>query len=121
MSKMRYTVAVDFDGVLHSYSSPWVNHWTIPDPPVEGAIEWLHEVAKKFDIVVHTTRGATPEGVAAVRRWLTRHGFDDGLVRAVTDRKIAALVYIDDRGFRFGGPGTFPTVQQIHDMRPWNK
>ncbi len=30
----RYTVAVDFDGVLHAYISPWVNAHTIPDPPV---------------------------------------------------------------------------------------
>lgn len=40
----RYTVAVDFDGVLHRYDTPWINAATIPDPPVDGAIEWLSRV-----------------------------------------------------------------------------
>ena len=118
---MKYTVAVDFDGVLHSYTSPWVDAQTIPGPPVEGAIEWLREIVKKFDVVIHTTRGATPEGVSAVRNWLRKNGFDESKVRAVTDRKVPALVYIDDRAYRFIGPGSFPTAGHIMELRPWNK
>ncbi len=51
MSK-RYSVAVDFDGVLHSYTTPWVNAHTIPDPPVEGAIAWLYAIGQRFDVIV---------------------------------------------------------------------
>ena len=35
-------LAIDFDGVLHSYSSGWKGSRNIPDPPVDGAIEWLN-------------------------------------------------------------------------------
>jgi 5'(3')-deoxyribonucleotidase len=115
----RYTVAVDFDGVLHSYTSPWVNAETIPDPPVPGAIEWLREIAAKFAVVIFTTRGRTTEGQRAVRHWLHENGWDAGMNATVTAEKLAALVYIDDRAWRF--EGRFPTAQEIHAARPWNK
>lgn len=116
MSK-RYTIAVDFDGVIHSYSSPWVDHHVIPDPPVPGAIEWLNAILDKFDVVIFTTRGKTAEGAAAVGRWLIEHGGPEGLT--VTAVKPPALVYIDDRAWRF--EGTFPTADEVHRSRPWNK
>jgi hypothetical protein len=115
----RYTVAVDFDGVIHSYTTPWVNAWTIPDPPVEGAIDWLNEISKKFEVVIFTTRGKEQIGRNAVLRWLKDRGFTG--IAEVTAVKPPALVYIDDRGYRFTGPTSFPTAQQIHNLRPWNK
>lgn len=115
----RYTVAVDFDGVIHSYTSPWVDAVTIPDPPVEGAIEWLNEIADHFSVVIFTTRGKTAEGRFAVLVWLRERGFTRAA--AVTAMKVAALVYLDDRAVRFEGPGSFPTAQFIHAARPWNK
>ena len=117
----RYTVAVDFDGVLHSYTSPWVDAHTIPDPPVEGALAWLMTMARDFDVVIFTTRGKTSAGRDAVFRWLDAHGFDTALISAVTADKPPALIYLDDRAYRFEGPGTFPTAEQIHRAKPWNK
>lgn len=117
----RYTVAVDFDGVLHSYTSPWVNAETIPDPPVPGALEWLAEIAADFNVVIFTTRGKTPEGQRAVRHWLHENGWSAGMNATVTAEKPPALIYLDDRAYRFDGPGTFPTADQIHRARPWNK
>ena len=35
------TVLVDFDGVIHSYTSPFTTPDEIKDPPVPGAFEWL--------------------------------------------------------------------------------
>lgn len=32
----KQTVAFDFDGVIHSYVTPWVASEIIPDPPVRG-------------------------------------------------------------------------------------
>lgn len=114
----RYTIAVDFDGVIHSYTSPWVNEHTIPDEPVPGAMEWLNEISKKFVVVVHTTRARTAAGANAVQAWITKHG--GPLVGAVTNKKHAALIYIDDRAWRFTG-SNFPTNEEIHAARPWNK
>ena len=115
----KYTVAVDMDGVLHSYASPWVSAETIPDPPVPGAIEWLNEIHKKFDIVIFTTRGATSPGQEAVLTWLRDNGYTGPLPK-VTAVKPAALLYIDDRAYRFDGTN-FPTAEEIHRLRPWNK
>jgi hypothetical protein len=121
MSEKRYTIAVDFDGVIHSYTSPWVSAEVIPDPPVEGAIEWLTEIAKKFEVVIFTTRGQTLAGRQAVGQWLRNQGCEwpRGMGPRVTAEKPPALVYIDDRAWRF--EGTFPTAHEIHMARPWNK
>lgn len=109
-------MAVDFDGVIHSYTSPWIGPEVIPDPPVPGVMEWLAEMAEHFQVVVHTTRAKTPEGAAAVMWWI----FDrSGLTLPVTAMKPTALIYVDDRAWRF--EGRFPTKEEIHQARPWNK
>ena len=115
---MKYTVAVDCDGVLHSYTSGWCGADSLPDPPVPGAIEWLNEITEKFDVVIHTTRGDQPGGNDAVIAYLREHGYT-GAALKVTSHKVPALIYIDDRGWRF--EGTFPTAEEIHQARPWNK
>lgn len=126
----RKTVAVDFDGVIHAYTSPWVAPHVIPDGPVEGAIEWLYSTIQRLDVVIFSTRCRTWRGRRAMRRWLKKHA--EGLwreslgLRGLEDirfsyRKIPALVYLDDRARRFEGPGTFPTVREIYRARPWNK
>lgn len=124
----RLTIAVDFDGVLHRYDSPWVAAHVIPDAPVDGAIEWLFRTIQKFDVVIFTTRAKTIRGRWAVRAWLKEHadnlwyespasvGIEDV---KVSFKKLPAIVYIDDRAWRF--EGTFPSVQQMHDAKPWNK
>ena len=124
----EYTIAVDFDGVIHSYTTPWISPEVIPDPPVEGAIAWLAEMLEHFSVCIHTTRARTPEGVAAVRAWLKAHAPKDRpdmqlfeTYFRITSEKPAALIYLDDRAYRFEGPGTFPTRDQIHRARPWNK
>lgn len=129
----RYTVAVDFDGVIHSYTTAWVNAWTIPDPPVDGAIEWLHAMLSRFDVVIFSTRCKSWRGRRAMRRWLWKHDTNGvgcyamwqdmdalGTVKFAKD-KPPALIYLDDRAVRFEGPGTFPTPSEIHLAIPWNK
>jgi hypothetical protein len=122
----RYTVAVDFDGVLHSYVTPWVNTHTIPDAPIPGAAEWLAATIQKFDVVIFSTRCKTWRGRRAVRRWLREHcgtlWYESPAYRGVEDVRLSyekppALVYIDDRAWRF--EGVFPTPEQIHRARPW--
>lgn len=121
MSDHKYTVAVDFDGVIHRYDTPWIDAVTIPDPPVEGAIEWLNEIAQKFDVVIFTTRGKHPEGRDAVMKWLFDQGYRPRAENAihVTATKPPALIYIDDRAWRF--EGRFPSANEIHQAKPWHK
>lgn len=119
-STKKYTVAVDFDGVLHSYTSPWVDASVIPDPPVAGAADWLNAIREDFEVVIFTTRGNCEEGRDAVRYYLGQAGVRDAETLRVTAEKIPALVYIDDRALRFDG-SNFPTTQQVHQLKPWNK
>jgi hypothetical protein len=119
MAPKRYTICVDFDGVLHSYQTPYSGDGEAPDPPVPGAIEWLSQIAEHFDVVIHTTRARSPEGQRAVRHWLHEHGWEPGMNATVTAQKVPALVYIDDRAWRFDG--VFPTKDEIHRALPWHK
>lgn len=124
---MKYSICVDFDGVIHSYSRGWKDDWMHDpinelDPPVDGAIEWLMEMQKHFTVIIFTTRGQYgPQAALAIGTWLAHYGFV-GEFPTVTNEKPPALIYLDDRAVRFEGPGTFPTENQIHRAYvPWNK
>lgn len=107
-------VAVDFDGVLHQYT-----HWTPVDrvegPPVEGAVDWLNRVGRRYWVVVHTARAREPGAGEAVGRWLAEQGVRRDF--AVTAEKPDALIYLDDRAWRF--QGAFPTLNEIGRFTPW--
>lgn len=124
----KKTICVDFDGVLHSYTSPWVNPWTIPDPPVDGAISFIFKLlCANYNVVICSCRANSWRGRMAIRAWLREHsgnlwcdtmapGFCD--IR-VTAKKPQAVVYVDDRALRF--KGVWPTVQTLKDLQPWNR
>jgi len=92
----RPIVCVDLNGVLDAYTG-WKtpDHWDSPRP---GAHEFLRGLTDRgFDVVVFTTRHH-----AQVRRWLNEHGLLS-YVSAVTRRKPAAHVFVDDRAICFRG------------------
>jgi hypothetical protein len=117
--RKRDTICVDFDGVLHSYTSGWKGGTVIPDPPVPGAIEWLARIHEKYEIAVLSTRTREAGAADAMRAWLR----ENGLAPEIVDRlsfprsKPPAKIYLDDRGWRF--EGSFPTLEEIAAFRPW--
>jgi len=89
------TVCLDFDGVLAEYHG-WNSKNTLGNP-FPGARIFVEQVmAAGYDVVVYTTRR-----VEVVADWLNLYGYPLA-VGVVTD-KPRAMVYIDDRGFRFTG------------------
>lgn len=93
----RY-VALDFDGVLHSYTSGWTGY-TPADPPVPGALVFVDTLINAgARPVVLTSRADSPEGLAATERYLAEHGFP---ALPVTCEKIGAVAYVDDRAVPF--------------------
>jgi hypothetical protein len=72
-NKSKPILCVDFDGVIHSYTSGWKGASVIPDPPVPGAMAWLLKAAKLFSVVIYSSRSRDHEGLAAMRAWFTRH------------------------------------------------
>lgn len=120
--KNRYTVGTDFDGVIHKYDGDWQGADVIPGGPVDGAKEWLDELAAEYDIWVNSTRCDTEKGVDAVRSWLQELGLKQETldVIAIGGEKRKCLIYVDDRGWRFEGDN-FPTIKQIKGALPWWK
>lgn len=105
------TIALDFDGCVHAYSRGWQDG-SIYDDPMPGALDALNELMKRDAVFIHTSRD--PQSVAL---WIVEklgitstwemegarpHEFWNDRGRLlVTNRKLPAKVYIDDRGLRF--------------------
>lgn len=101
------TVSLDFDGVIHRYSKGWQDG-TIYDPPITASFEMMRLLMIRHPLVISTVRD-----IDQVAEWLTEHGgftcvADNGHrfwnmlgVVLVTNMKIAAHAYVDDRGVRF--------------------
>ncbi|HEX8809793.1 MAG TPA: hypothetical protein VF760_12450 [Xanthobacteraceae bacterium] len=130
--KRKPILCVDFDGVIHSYSSGWQGVETIADPPVPGALKWLWKATEWFDVQIYSSRSVDNAGIAAMMVWLrsfARHewGDDDFAVQFVSalkfpSQKPKAFLTIDDRCLCFGG--SWEEVGEPHellDFKPWNK
>ncbi len=125
-------VCVDFDGVVHEYSSGWQGADVIPDPPIVDTLKVLYEYLDAgLTIAIHSARSAQPGGIEAMRNWLNKHDFEyRKAMKPVQEPlaweimfpicKPAAGMYIDDRGYPYNGPGTLPDPGVIKLFRPWN-
>ncbi len=114
-------IALDFDGVVHSYTSDWTTADEIRDPPVPGAIEFIRAALAEFEVSIFSVRAQEHSGREAIYVWLRKHGlskFEAENVR-ITSEKPRAIIYIDDRGYHF--TGTFPTLEAIRSFTPWNR
>lgn len=130
-------ICVDFDGVIHSYSSGWQGVDVISDDPVPGAIEWLMDHLpipegvstmhagdyRGPEVQIYSSRSKDPAGVRAMQAWLIKHGMrseyiTDGILKFPT-QKPAAFLTIDDRAICFNGK--FPTSEEMMAFKPWNK
>lgn len=121
-------LCLDFDGVIHSYTSPWTNAHTISDPPVEGAIAFLLAALNHFNVVIYSSRSKETSGRVAMRGWLKAHAGScwyespagPGLESIRFDHeKPAAFLTIDDRALTFDG--TWPSIESLKNFKPWNK
>ncbi|MFC8515514.1 hypothetical protein [Streptomyces sp. NPDC057257] len=105
------TIAVDFDGVIHAYSKGWQDG-TIYDPPMPGALEGLRVLMQQDAVFIFTSRSTEqvadwlfergdfnvewePPGESIYEFWNDRHRI------LVTNRKLPATAYLDDRAVRF--------------------
>lgn len=108
------TLAVDFDGVIHAYSKGWQDG-TIYDQPLPGALDGLRALMRDHAVFIFTTRNAESvagwlrvrDVAAHTEREMAADGepvgtfWDRRDIVLVTNRKLAATAYLDDRAVRF--------------------
>lgn len=138
MKQRKPILCLDFDGVIHSYTSGWQGATVIPDPPVPGAIAFMSKAKEAFDLQVFSSRSHQPGGIEAMRRYLWAsiqshfdcviapgHPDDFDRANALMDaisfptEKPSAMVSIDDRAITF--TGVWPDINELRGFVPWNK
>ena len=96
-----------------------------------GALAWMYEASRVFQIVIYSSRSKSPEGVAAMRMWLTFHAHTAlsdssaqlllSLVRFAQgdEGKPAAFLTIDDRAVCFDGDWSRLDPEKLAQFVPW--
>lgn len=136
------TLALDFDGCVHAYESPWTTAEHIADGPVPGAIDFIRKAVEHFRVCIFSSRcvgllesrpmdldgpravWAEPDyaAIAAMIEWLEKHG----LARAHINElefwavKPPAHITIDDRALMFNGDWSAIDVRELVKFQPWN-
>lgn len=129
-------LCLDFDGVINSYLSGWQGADKIPDPPVNGAFDFLEKAKDFFDIQVFSSRSNQDGGINAMMEWFSKW-YTEYLFTKRPDlrsrytvflcpdwisfpkERPAAFLTIDDRAITFNG--TWPDLKDLLDFKPWYK
>lgn len=103
----HYQIAIDFDGVIYKNSKGYHNG-TLYDEPVEGALDAIKLFSDKGYTIVIFTGKVKPDRpspnertmIQLVEEWLEKYKVKQ-YIKEVTSEKPRALIYIDDKGYRF--------------------
>lgn len=126
--RRRPILSLDFDGVLHAYTSGWKGFDVIPDGPVPGAMQFLTEMTGDFEVHIFSSRSRRLSGRRAMRNailsWLSDHIGPDRAIEVGARLhwpwfKPGAFVAIDDRCLTF--TGAWPRREELLNFKPWNK
>ena len=117
-------LCLDFDGVIHSYTSGWKGADVIPDPPVPGALQFIVEALKHFRVAIYSSRSGQAGGIDAMKAWLANWTTDPDYQMPWHEiewptEKPPAFLTIDDRAITF--TGEWPSMEVLKNFKPWNK
>lgn len=106
----RKTICVDYNGVLDTYAG--YNNGMVY-PPRTGALEFLRSLQEVgYKVVILTSAN-----VEKIRNWLAEYEMLD-YVDEITNVKVPAIVYVDDRAIQFRGDFQ-DTLAQISSFRTY--
>lgn len=99
-------LAIDFDGVIHTYDKGW-HDGTCYGDPIPGALDALKTLSLRYKIIIFTAKAKADRplingktGTELVSDWLAKHGVLD-CISGITSEKPRAMLYIDDNCYRF--------------------
>jgi hypothetical protein len=96
--KRKYTIAIDFDGVVHRYSRGW-HDGTAYDEPMDGAFDMICRIRSRgYNVVIFSARPVEQIGKWFLKWWPTIPPYGD--IPEITNTKPIAVAYIDDRAIR---------------------
>ncbi len=128
---MGQLLALDFDGVVNSYTSGWIKDkpLLLPDRAVPGAFNFIKLAQQHFDVVIHSSRLRYDGSEVALKGWFFRELMEEhwNVISAnhlvshlgFSVEKPPAHVTLDDRALQFNG--IFPKLDEIIEFVPWNK
>lgn len=99
-------LAIDFDGVVHTFDKGW-HDGTCYGNPIEGSLEAIKALSEDWNIIIFSAKvrpdrplvnGMT--GYELVDEWLEKHGVRE-YVSEITHEKPRAKHYIDDKAIEF--------------------
>lgn len=121
-------LCLDFDGVIHSYTSGWKGADVISDPMVERTEEFLKEAVEKFEVHIFSSRSHQTGGIEAMKEYI-HYGLIEKYRKVEADciiyllkfplEKPPAFLTIDDRAIQF--TGVWPDINELLTFKPWNK
>ncbi len=105
----KYTLGIDFDGVIHSYTTGWQGRDVIADGPMPGAIEWINQAIddERFRVAVLSSRSETAKGRIAMHQkiaeWFAQENIEPHRANRIwfPAFKPPLWLYIDDRSHQF--------------------
>lgn len=129
MTEQKPILCLDFDGVIHSYTSGWQGADVVKDPPVPGAALFVHDAIYHFDVQIFSSRSGQTGGIVAMQKYLhaaIAEIVDEALAAEIAlfqvkwpTEKPPAMVTIDDRALTF--TGEWPSMSDLLAFTPWNK
>jgi hypothetical protein len=123
----RPILCLDFDGVIHSYSSGWQGAGVANDPPVPGAIEFMQHALQFFRVAIFSSRSNQQGGIECMATYIAHAAMspEDKDPPAWQDQieypteKPPAFLTLDDRAITFDG--IWPDPKSLLEFKPWNK
>lgn len=106
MEEQLNNLAIDFDGVVHTFDKGW-HDGTCYGNPIEGSLDAIKSLSKKYNIIIFSAK-VRPDrplvnnktGKELVEEWLIKHGVRE-YVDDITHEKPRAEYYIDDKAISF--------------------
>ena len=100
------TIAIDFDGVIHSHEYGYHNG-TIYGTPIQGSLESIRNLSKKYNLVIYTAKAKKDRplingknGIELIWDWLKKYNIHD-CIKEITAEKPRCICYIDDKCISF--------------------